>query len=241
MHYRIVEWEKYQHYKDRSPPWIKLYRSLLTSETWILCDDASRVLAIACMVIASTTDNKIPCDPKYMKRVAYLNDEPNYEHLLRCNFIQLVDDASNMLASCYQDAIPEQSRAEQSKEEQSRAETLAATPASLPDSLSATEVETAALSERLRFPYAKAGPALKTLCPISRDEWENAVKETKAKGANSVMYALACIESARTKPKKPEEVHSAANFEICYRAREQMKKEEITYAEYSRICDEHPT
>ncbi len=26
--YRIKNWEKFQHYKDRNPPWIKLYRSL---------------------------------------------------------------------------------------------------------------------------------------------------------------------------------------------------------------------
>ena len=31
MKYRVKEWDTYQHYKDRNPPWIKLHFALLTS------------------------------------------------------------------------------------------------------------------------------------------------------------------------------------------------------------------
>lgn len=30
MNYRVKNWHAFQHYKDRKPPWIKLYRSLVT-------------------------------------------------------------------------------------------------------------------------------------------------------------------------------------------------------------------
>lgn len=106
-HYRIKEWEKYQHYKDRCPPWIKLHKSLLTSKTWVMLDDASRVLAVACMMLAADTDNKIPIDPAYMRRVAYLNSDPDFGPLLETEFLELVkekngrkQDASKALAIC---------------------------------------------------------------------------------------------------------------------------------------------
>jgi len=90
---RIVNWERFQHYKDRNPPWIKLHRELLTSRTWATSDDASRVLAIALMFLASATGNKIPFDPAYIRRVAYLNQDPDLSQLLAAQFIEIENDA----------------------------------------------------------------------------------------------------------------------------------------------------
>ncbi|PYE21351.1 putative phage protein (TIGR02220 family) [Paraburkholderia silvatlantica] len=112
-HFRIKNWERFQHYKDRNPPWIKLHRDLLTSETWVSVDDASRVLAIACMLIAAATDNKIPDNPKYVQRVAYLTELPDFSALVEVGFLEVLieqgvaedrsdslADASSVLAKC---------------------------------------------------------------------------------------------------------------------------------------------
>ncbi len=40
---RVVNLERFQHYKDRNPPWIKLHRELLSSRTWVTSDDARSV------------------------------------------------------------------------------------------------------------------------------------------------------------------------------------------------------
>jgi hypothetical protein len=102
-HYRIIEWNRYQHYKDRDPPWIKLHRDLLTSQTWVTLSDASRVLAIASMLVAAGTDNKIPTNPEFMKRRAYMN-KVDFAPLVEAGFLELVNDvnavadASTMLA-----------------------------------------------------------------------------------------------------------------------------------------------
>lgn len=96
--YRVKNWGSYQHYRDRSPPWIKLHRELLTSETWITLDDASRVLAIACMLVAAATDNKIPTNPAYIKRVAYLNGDPDFSALIGAQFIEEIDETGSVLA-----------------------------------------------------------------------------------------------------------------------------------------------
>jgi hypothetical protein len=101
-YFDIPKWREYQHYNNRNPPWIKLHFSILSSPDWVMLADASRVLAIACMLIASRNEGKVPNDPKYLQRVAYLSEPPDFQPLIDCGFL----DASNckqMLA----DARPE--------------------------------------------------------------------------------------------------------------------------------------
>ena len=40
MTYRIKGWVKFQHFKDRRPPWIKLYRDILEDPDWHDLDGA---------------------------------------------------------------------------------------------------------------------------------------------------------------------------------------------------------
>ncbi len=111
----IKEWDRYQHYKDRNPPWIKLHRELLTSNTWVSMDDASRVLAIAIMLLAAATGNRIPADVGYLQRVAYLNRKPDWSKLVSVGFIEIIgesDAASTLQADARQETEQRQSRAE---------------------------------------------------------------------------------------------------------------------------------
>lgn len=89
---RIVEWAKFQHYKDRNPPWIKLHRELLTSNTWVELDDPSRLLAIVCMVLAADTGNMIPLDGTFIQRRAYLKRRPDVRPLVAVGFAEIVED-----------------------------------------------------------------------------------------------------------------------------------------------------
>lgn len=113
IRYKFMNWGEYQHYKDRCPPWIKLHHSLITSEVWVMGNDASRTLAIACMLLASrdmANDGSFNGDPEYVKRFAYLNSKPDFEHLINHGFIELVQDASNMLAECNTEKRREEKR-----------------------------------------------------------------------------------------------------------------------------------
>ena len=120
----IREWGAYQHYRDRSPPWIKLHRSLLTSPTWVSMDDANRVLAVAIMLLAAATDNRIMADATYIQRVAYLNKRPDWSKLVAIGFLEIIDEngaASTNLAdasSPHTNALPEG----ETEQRQSRAE-----------------------------------------------------------------------------------------------------------------------
>ena len=59
---QIVNWQKYQHYRDRNPPWIKLHVKLLTDRKFMLLADASKCLLMLLWVLASETDGEIPLD-----------------------------------------------------------------------------------------------------------------------------------------------------------------------------------
>lgn len=100
---RIRNWGKYQHYKDRCPPWIKLHFQLLSSRDWVALADASRVLAVACMLVASQSDGEpgeFEADPAYLKRVAYLNSEPDFKPLINCGFLEVVDGVLADASGC---------------------------------------------------------------------------------------------------------------------------------------------
>jgi hypothetical protein len=96
--YRVAKWEDHQHYKDRNPPWIKLHYELLSSNTWVMLDDASRVLAVAIMLLASRHEGHVPASLDYIKRVAYLNKKPDLNPLISIGFITPLADASNLQA-----------------------------------------------------------------------------------------------------------------------------------------------
>ncbi len=93
--FEVANWREYQHYTKRNPPWIKLHYSTLSGQTWVMLDDASRVLAVACMLIASRNDGRVPADPAFVQRVAYLNAPPSFKPLIDSGFLI---DASGLLA-----------------------------------------------------------------------------------------------------------------------------------------------
>jgi len=142
---RIKNWEKYQHYKERNPPWIKLHYELLTSKDWVCLDDASRVLAVACMLIASRNGGEIPEDTEYVRRVAYLNGSPDFSPLIRCGFIVLDDSASNMLAS----ARPEAEAEAETEAETTLSSATALDPGDSPSSLQKNGVPVATIIAHL--------------------------------------------------------------------------------------------
>ncbi|RWO04398.1 MAG: hypothetical protein EOS07_29760 [Mesorhizobium sp.] len=87
---KVRNWENFQHYRDRNPPWIKLHFALLASEDWVTLDDASKLLAVVCMLVASRNGGMVPNNPAYLKRLAYLDALPNLQPLISCGFLSKV-------------------------------------------------------------------------------------------------------------------------------------------------------
>jgi len=99
---KIKNWEKFQHYKDRSPHWIKLYKSILDDVEWhnLSGDDAKALIML--WLIAAEAQGQLP----HLKQLAFRlrMKEVDAGKLLTRLTPWLVQDASNVLADCYQDA-----------------------------------------------------------------------------------------------------------------------------------------
>jgi hypothetical protein len=57
---QIKNWKKFQHFKDRKPPWVKLYRDVLDDLEWYELDPLASKVLVMCWLIASEDDGKLP-------------------------------------------------------------------------------------------------------------------------------------------------------------------------------------
>ncbi|MBC8158174.1 MAG: hypothetical protein H8E94_02460 [Alphaproteobacteria bacterium] len=117
---QIVGWDEYQHYSRRDPPWIKLHIRTLQSEDWVTLADASKLLMCVCLMLGARDGGRIPNNPDYIKRVAYLDKRPNLNPLIECGFLKKVQaDASGCLQP-HENARPETETETETEEELER-------------------------------------------------------------------------------------------------------------------------
>jgi hypothetical protein len=57
---RIKNWSKFQHFKDRRPPWVKLYRDLLDDMEWHQLEPRAAKALVMLWLIASENDGELP-------------------------------------------------------------------------------------------------------------------------------------------------------------------------------------
>lgn len=119
---RVKNFEQFQHYKDRNPPWIKLYISLLDDYDFIKLSPENRYKTVAFFLLASLHDNYIPNDQEYISRRMGLEQPVDLQPIIDAGFISLCKHkARQVLAEDKQEDSP-RARAE-SREEESREET----------------------------------------------------------------------------------------------------------------------
>jgi hypothetical protein len=94
---QITNFEEYQHYRDRNPPWIKLYNKLLVSYEFSLLKDNAKWHFCAMLLLASKLDNKIPADPEWIARQIGASSRVDLQALADAGLIH----ASNLSATCY--------------------------------------------------------------------------------------------------------------------------------------------
>jgi hypothetical protein len=106
----VKNFAKFQHYKDRSPPWIKLYNELLDDYEFGKLPDTAKAHLTAIWLLASRYDNKIPHDAEWIARRINANSPVDIPLLLKAGFLETDQDCSEVLADCKQDAMPETER-----------------------------------------------------------------------------------------------------------------------------------
>lgn len=166
--FSVKNFERFQHYKDRNPPWIKLYNELLDDYEFGRLQDASKAHLLAIWLLASRSDNKIPFDPDWVARRINANSPVDLQCLVDAGFILInqplqntEQDASAALAKC----LPrERDRGETETEEDAA---VAASPAIV---LASTESPEAGAK-----PYAFEEGVIRLKKP-DLDKWKAAYK-----------------------------------------------------------------
>ncbi len=86
--FRIRELNKFQHYKNRNPPWVKLHGEQLDDYDFTQLPDSVKFHALALIYLASKTGNKIPNDPAWVAGRIGANDPINFGALLSIKFLE---------------------------------------------------------------------------------------------------------------------------------------------------------
>lgn len=109
-------WDAFQHYKHRSPPWIKLHRNLLDDMQFQRLPVASKALAPMLWLLASESSNgeiqKTTEEIAFRLRMSEKDVVNAIKPLIDSGFFI---DADNVLASCLQGATTEKSKVEKEK------------------------------------------------------------------------------------------------------------------------------
>lgn len=100
--FSVKNWETFQHYKDRNPPWIKLHNHLLDDYDFECLPDATKCHLLCIWMLASRTNNEMVYDNSWVKRKIGANSSVDLELLVSVGFIELQgsgQDASTSLVS----------------------------------------------------------------------------------------------------------------------------------------------
>ena len=116
---RIKHWNKFQHFKDRKPPWVKLYRDLLDDIDWHELDAQASKVLVMLWLIASEDEGRIPPTKTLAFRLRMTEKQTN--DCLNKLSHWLEQDDINTISELYQDDSLETER-ETEKEKETEAE-----------------------------------------------------------------------------------------------------------------------
>jgi hypothetical protein len=122
MALRIKDWNKFQHFKDRKPPWIKLYRDILDDPDWHELDGDTAKMLVSIWLIASEDETQQGYLPD-TRRLAFrlrITETKLKQSLTKLSHWLYQDDI-NVISDCYQVDIPE-TETETEKERETKKE-----------------------------------------------------------------------------------------------------------------------
>ena len=158
---KIKNWSKFQHFKDRRPPWIKLYREILDDIEWHQLDPLSTKVLVMCWLIASEDDGNLP-DTKTLAFRLRMSEKQTSECVSKLSH-WLEQGDINVISERYQDDAPETETERETKKEKKA--TIVACP---PDVKEQVWKDWTALRK------AKRAPVTETVIDSARKEAEKA-------------------------------------------------------------------
>ncbi len=112
LFFAVRNFQKFQHYTDRRPPWIKLYRDLWDDPRFFSLSEAERYLLMGIFVLASQHENKVSSSQPWLKVKLLTSKAIPLQKLIDTEWLEWVEQdasktlscehgASCMLADCY--------------------------------------------------------------------------------------------------------------------------------------------
>jgi hypothetical protein len=119
---RVRNFSKFQHYKHRSPPWIKLHRTALHDYHFTCLQDASKAHAMLLWLLASTCDNAIPDDVQWIARQIHATDPIDIEALVSAGILERYEEPKRKQRASKALAPRKQNGGTEGEREESRVE-----------------------------------------------------------------------------------------------------------------------
>jgi hypothetical protein len=128
---RIKNWNKFQHFKDRKPPWVKLYRDLLDDIDWHELDAQASKVLVMLWLIASEEDGNIPSTKTLAFRLR-MTEKQTIECLNKLSHWLEQDDISVISERYQSDGLETET---ETKKETEKKATVVATPSGVSQSV----------------------------------------------------------------------------------------------------------
>jgi hypothetical protein len=120
----VKDFERYQHYKHRNPPWIKLYNCLLDDYAFSKLPTASKYLYLGLLILCSRHANRVPNDCTWIAHALHMDPkEIDLSPLYRSGL--LLASRNHVASVLHENALSEKSR---EREETEGEKSVLATP-----------------------------------------------------------------------------------------------------------------
>lgn len=103
MMLKVKNWQKFQHYKKRNPPWIKLHVQTLNDRDFMKLSCASRGLLMQLWILASENEGQILCDLEEIRfrlRDESIKDD-DLQRLIDKGFLRICKQAQADDSECF--------------------------------------------------------------------------------------------------------------------------------------------
>ena len=115
---KIKNWAKFQHFKDRRPPWVKLYRDILDDMDWHQLDPLASKVLVTLWLLASEDENQQGTLPD-IKTIAWrlrLTEKQVSECIFKLSHWLEQDDINAISGGCQSDRPETETKKETKKE-----------------------------------------------------------------------------------------------------------------------------
>ena len=206
---RIKNWDRFQHFKDRKPIWIKLYRDLLDDLNWHELDGKSAKALVMIWLIASEDLGKLP-ETKTLAFRLRMSEKETKEVVTKLSQ-WLEQDDINTISDGYQDDMPEKRREETDKEKEKETDTPSGVSQQVWDSFvkqrkTKKAQVTALVIDGIQKEADKAGWTLEmALNEVVVRNWQSFKAEwvkDKVSNAERLSNSMAVLTNGLTAPKK---------------------------------------